>query len=202
MSSFREVLFVDADALFFVNPERLFNEDDYLETGALFFKDRLIMPESKKKWLQKLFPSPVPKGVRESRFWTGESGHMQESGVVVVDKWKHFVALLLVTRMNGPDRDGSEEKGEVGVYDMVYGKLNLHCWKDRNLIEKSQATRRRIGWDGNSSAIQNILSTKEPPASWEASAIRLQIRLRNRMTREKCFRQDSKLTMRAAMHRI
>jgi hypothetical protein len=48
---------------------------------------------------------------------------MQESGVVVVDKWRHFVALLMVTRMNGPDRDGNKAEGKVGIYDMVYGKL-------------------------------------------------------------------------------
>ncbi len=121
LSSFREAIFIDADSLFFRNPEDLFEDPSYKETGALFFKDRLIMPESKKRWLQQILPKPISKQVRQSRFWTGESGHMQESGVVVVDKWKHFVALLLVTRMNGPDRDGNEDEGEIGVYDMVYG---------------------------------------------------------------------------------
>ncbi|KAJ6134782.1 hypothetical protein N7523_001104 [Penicillium sp. IBT 18751x] len=120
-SSFREVIFIDADSLFFVNPEVLFNDEDYMRTGALFFKDRMIMPESKKRWLQQILPKPVSKLVRQSRLWTGESGHMQESGVVVVDKWTHFVALLLVSRMNGPDRDGNKMAGIVGTYDMVYG---------------------------------------------------------------------------------
>lgn len=45
---------------------------------------------------------------------------MQDSGVVVVDKWQHFVALLLTTRLNGPDRDGNQA-GKKGVYEMVYG---------------------------------------------------------------------------------
>lgn len=120
-SSFREVIFIDADSLFFVNPEMLFDDEDYVRTGALFFKDRMIMPESKKQWLQQILPKPISKLVRQSRMWTGESGHMQESGVVVVDKWKHFVALLLVSRMNGPDRDGDKKAGIVGTYDMVYG---------------------------------------------------------------------------------
>lgn len=120
-SSFREVIFIDADSLFFVNPEVLFNDEDYMRTGALFFKDRMIMPESKKRWLQLILPKPISKLVRQSRLWTGESGHMQESGVVVVDKWTHFVALLLVSRMNGPDRDGNKMAGIVGTYDMVYG---------------------------------------------------------------------------------
>ncbi|KAJ5145906.1 uncharacterized protein N7515_000470 [Penicillium bovifimosum] len=120
-SSFREVILIDADSLFFVNPEVLFEDEDYVRTGALFFKDRMIMPESKKRWLQQILPKPISKQVRQSRMWTGESGHMQESGVVVVDKWTHFVALLLVSRMNGPDRDGDKKAGIVGTYDMVYG---------------------------------------------------------------------------------
>ncbi|KAL2822412.1 mannosyltransferase putative-domain-containing protein [Aspergillus granulosus] len=120
-ASFREVIFIDADSLFFQNPELLFADKDYLETGALFFKDRLIMPESKRKFLQEVLPKPLSSKALESRFWTGDSGHMQESGVIVVDKWRHFIPLLLVTRMNGPDRDGKKAENIVGVYDLVYG---------------------------------------------------------------------------------
>ena len=83
-SSFREVIFIDADSLFFKNPEVLFDNPSYQETGALFFKDRLILPESKLVFLLQLLPSPIPEQAKQSRFWTGESGHMQESGVVVV----------------------------------------------------------------------------------------------------------------------
>ncbi|KAF2148663.1 glycosyltransferase family 71 protein [Myriangium duriaei CBS 260.36] len=121
LSSFREVIFIDADAMFFVSPETLFEDPGYEETGSLFFRDRLMFPESKRKWLQQILPKPMSRNVRTSRFWTGESGHMQESGVVVVDKWRHFMALLFVTRMNGPDRDGDKDKGIIGTYDMVYG---------------------------------------------------------------------------------
>ena len=121
LSSFREAIFIDADSLFFVNPEVLFDDPGYKKTGALFFRDRKIMPENKKRWLQQVLPKPIPKLAKQSRFWTGESGHMQESGVVVIDKWKHFVSLMLITRFNGPDRDGNKEKGITGVYDMMYG---------------------------------------------------------------------------------
>lgn len=123
LSSFREAIFIDADALFFKDPEVLFDDPLYAETGTLFFRDRIIMPESKKRWLKQILPNPISIKARQSRYWTGQSGHMQESGVVVVDKSRHFVALLMVTRMNGPDRDGNEEKGQVGVYDMVYGRF-------------------------------------------------------------------------------
>ncbi|RMZ90296.1 hypothetical protein DV736_g2474, partial [Chaetothyriales sp. CBS 134916] len=120
-SSFREAIFIDADSLFFRNPEVLFDDPGYQATGALFFRDRIIVPENKKRWLQQILPKPISKQVKQSRFWTGNSGHMQESGVVVVDKWRHFLALLLITRMNGPDRDGNKDEGRIGVYDMVYG---------------------------------------------------------------------------------
>ncbi|KAJ5466632.1 hypothetical protein N7539_009588 [Penicillium diatomitis] len=97
LSSFREAIFIDADSLFLRDPSILFLHPDYQRTGALFFKDRIIEPASKL------------------------ACHMQESGVVVVDKWKHFVPLMVITRLNGPDRDGNAFEGRVGVYDMVFG---------------------------------------------------------------------------------
>jgi hypothetical protein len=84
LSSFREVIFIDADSLFFRNPAKLFDDPDYVETGALFFRDRTIMPESKRRWLLRVLPRPIPKLAKESTWWTGTSGHHQESGVVVV----------------------------------------------------------------------------------------------------------------------
>ncbi|KAK7739009.1 hypothetical protein SLS53_005905 [Cytospora paraplurivora] len=121
LSSFREVVFIDADSFFFASPEGLFDDPGYVRTGALFFRDRLIMPENKRQWLQSLLPQPVSRNVKQSRPWIGVSGHQQESGVIVVDKYRHFMALLFTTRMNGPDRDGNKEEFRVGVYDMVYG---------------------------------------------------------------------------------
>lgn len=130
LSSFREAIFIDADSLFLRDPATLFLDPDYQAKGALFFKDRIIQPDSKKAWLKQILPMPVSSQIRKNRFWTGESSHMQESGVVVIDKWKHFVALLVITRLNGPDRDGNEAEGRVGVYDMVFG-TNLECFHVR-----------------------------------------------------------------------
>lgn len=161
LSSFREVIFIDADSFFFVNPEVLFEDPGYVRTGALFFRDRLIMPESKREWLQRILPQPVSRNVKKSRLWLGESGHQQESGVIVVDKYRHFMALLFTTRMNGPDRDGDAAESKVGVYDMVYGGLfpiallPLPTPPSLNtghsllsgvyMLTKTQATRRRSG---------------------------------------------------------
>ncbi|RFU24603.1 hypothetical protein B7463_g11735, partial [Scytalidium lignicola] len=133
LSSFREVIFIDADALFFRDPEVLFEEELYKETGALFFRDRIIMPESKRRWLKQILPVPISPKARQSRYWTGISGHMQESGALVVDKWQHLIAMLMVTRMNGPDRDGDSSKGLIGVYDMVYGDKETY-WLGWELV--------------------------------------------------------------------
>ncbi|KAI1175241.1 glycosyltransferase family 71 protein, partial [Nemania sp. FL0916] len=119
LSSFREVIFIDADSFFFRDPAKLFDDPDYKNTGALFFRDRTIMPESKRRWLLQILPRPIHQLARESSWWTGTSGHHQESGVVVVDKWKHFVSMLLICRFNGSDRDPKD--GMVGVYEMMHG---------------------------------------------------------------------------------
>ena len=122
LSSFREVLFVDADSFFFVNPESLFSDSGYISTGALFFPDRNEFPDNTQhSFLESVLPPPISEKAKESRFWTGEAQHMQESGVVIVDKWRHFVAMLLVTRMNGPDRDTDKRTGVKGFYDIFYG---------------------------------------------------------------------------------
>lgn len=169
-SSFREVVFIDADSLFFVNPELLFHDPDYVRTGALFFRDRNILPESKKEWLQKILPKPISQSVQESRMWTGESGHVQESGVVVVDKWKHFVALLLVCRMNGPERDRNGVD-TVGTYDMVYGSSRPCACLLKSALYlltpgATQVTRKPFGSDGNSLVTLPMPSIRADLESW------------------------------------
>lgn len=77
---------IDADALFFHNPETLFEEAGYIKTGALFFHDRIWEPEDQSRWLYDVLPKPLSDKVKTSRFWSGLSGHMQESGVALVDK--------------------------------------------------------------------------------------------------------------------
>ncbi|KAI1637745.1 glycosyltransferase family 71 protein [Biscogniauxia mediterranea] len=119
LSSFREVIFIDADSLFFRDPAVLFEDPEYRRTGALFFRDRVFEPGSKKDFLKQIMPRPVPKLAKQSPWWTGESSHAQESGVVVVDKWRHFMALLLVCRFNGSDRDKRNDID--GIYNLMYG---------------------------------------------------------------------------------
>lgn len=141
MSSFREALFIDADALFFVDPETLFEDQGYIETGALFFADRNLSPQNDKRaWLRQVLPKPISEQVqRTNRLWTGESVHMQDSGVVLVDKWRHFIPMLVTTRLNGPDRDASPSNGNRGVYDMVYGDKETF-WLSWELAQDAEYT--------------------------------------------------------------
>ncbi|KAJ6443989.1 C3HC4 type (RING finger) zinc finger containing protein [Purpureocillium lavendulum] len=119
LSSFREVLYMDADSFFFQNPQALFDSRGYTQTGALFFKDRRVGPTHRRAWLQQLLPEPVSETAMKSRFWTGVSSQEQESGVMVVDKWRHLVSLLLVARLNSLERWSRE--GGAGIYEMVHG---------------------------------------------------------------------------------
>ncbi|KAI4717982.1 hypothetical protein E4T48_05809 [Aureobasidium sp. EXF-10727] len=119
LSSFREVILLDADVLFFNDPELLFNEPGYVDTGALFFSDRTVFPQDKRTFLRKILPKPISSKARESRWWKGETGENQESGVVVVDKWRHFLSVFLTARLNGPDRDDTDA-GQ-GTYSFWWG---------------------------------------------------------------------------------
>ncbi|KAG9691984.1 glycosyltransferase family 71 protein, partial [Aureobasidium melanogenum] len=119
MSSFREVILLDADVLFFDNPELLFNDPGYVDTGALFFSDRTIFPQDKRTFLRKILPKPVSSKVKENRWWKGETCEGQEAGVVVVDKWRHFLSVFLTTRLNGPDRDDTDTSK--GTYSYWWG---------------------------------------------------------------------------------
>ncbi|EEH06923.1 conserved hypothetical protein [Histoplasma capsulatum G186AR] len=58
-------------------------------------KNRRIIPESKKEFLQQILPRPISRETMVTRFRTGESGHMQEFGVVGGDRWRHFMTVLL-----------------------------------------------------------------------------------------------------------
>lgn len=119
MSSFREVILLDADVLFFSNPEDLFENPGYVDTGALFFRDRVVWAQDRKSLMRKILPEPVSAKARESRWWKGESGEYQEAGVVVVDKWRHFLSVFLTARLNGPDR-GDTDAGK-GTYSLWWG---------------------------------------------------------------------------------
>lgn len=127
VSSFREVILVDADVGFLQNPEIMFLDDGYVETGTLFFYDRIHSKNEKRtEWLYTAMPQPFSERLEQKLNLSSEIGAIredQESGVVVFDKSKNFIALLLIAWLNGPNRHGNADKLEhKGFYDVYYGE--------------------------------------------------------------------------------
>lgn len=67
-SSFREVMFIDADVRFLVNPETLFEIEEYAESGTLFFKDRTLFPRDTKAYMRSILPDITERFKKENRF--------------------------------------------------------------------------------------------------------------------------------------
>lgn len=129
-SSFRETILIHTGTLFLHNPEVLFDDPGYKMTGALFFKSPRIMAESERLFLQRVLPNPMPDVVKQSPFWTGKPGQLQDSNVVLVDKRQHFISLLLVCQTNGPDGDryrSSDTKGVRKPFPVSTEAQNSHC---------------------------------------------------------------------------
>lgn len=59
-NTFEEFVFIDSDAISYINLEEYFNFDEYRTSGALFFKDRSLTISTSKK-CPALFESLVPK---------------------------------------------------------------------------------------------------------------------------------------------
>ncbi|KAI5198279.1 hypothetical protein E4T39_06827 [Aureobasidium subglaciale] len=158
LSSFREVILLDADVLFFENPESLFDEPGYADTGALFFSDRTVWPQDKKSFLRKILPRPISSKARDSRWWKGVSGENQEAGVVVVDKWRHFLSVFLTARLNGPDRDDSD--AGKGSYSFWWG--DKETWWIGFELAGDTDYHFHQGGTGNIGTVSNIEPIEKP----------------------------------------
>lgn len=111
-SSFKEVLFIDADVVFLTNPSSLFETEEYKKKSAIFFHDRFINFRSAgEAWLNTF----MPKGreyslqVKNSPFWKKESRFLLESGVMVFNKENHWFGLLMALKLN--TGDGKKQMG-------------------------------------------------------------------------------------------
>jgi predicted transcriptional regulator len=101
-SSFETVLLMDADVVFFQNPDNLLRSDFLLEHNTIFFRDRSLFECDKKteKWFHDIMPKPPSSYSQTFRMFNGKTAHEQESGVVVVNKKKAFVGLLAASAFN------------------------------------------------------------------------------------------------------
>jgi len=97
-SRFSEVLFLDADQVPTRNPEDLFEWPEYEETGAVFWPDIIDIKADNEIWAY--------AGL------DGENVPSWESGQILVDKRRHWLALHAALLLNESDTD---------VYNMIYG---------------------------------------------------------------------------------
>lgn len=129
-TEFSEVILCDADIIFHQNPEKVFKNSKYIETGAYFFKDldswkfsnlSMSSPQkfnslqffnSRKKWLQSLLPN-------KSKYFPEEWGYiyddavptkpvkeaLQESGCVYMDRIRHAGSVEEIYKLNDNHED-------------------------------------------------------------------------------------------------
>ncbi|KAH6596147.1 hypothetical protein BASA61_003568 [Batrachochytrium salamandrivorans] len=102
-SSFEEIIFLDADALFFQPPEVIFNSAAYNDTGAVFYMDRTLYGGRESEGLtffNKLVKEPSEYAKTKGRLVSKLSIHEGESGVIVWNKRTNLHALLLTCVFN------------------------------------------------------------------------------------------------------
>ncbi|KAL2912044.1 hypothetical protein HK105_208473 [Polyrhizophydium stewartii] len=108
-SSFRHMIFLDADALFFQPPEVLFDSKGYRDTGAVLFMDRTLYPDMDSnglKFFNTMVANPSDYARTVGRLLRKLSIHEGESGVIVWDKLRNLHPLLLTCLMNSqPHRE-------------------------------------------------------------------------------------------------
>jgi hypothetical protein len=80
-------ILLDADVILLKSPQHLLDRSDYQTNHALFFKDRLLKDAHSnqvKQFISELLESV--ENVKEYPIFTESSSHLQESGVVVVNR--------------------------------------------------------------------------------------------------------------------
>jgi hypothetical protein len=95
-STLNEIIYIEPGTTFFVNPEKLFQEQGYLETGTLFFHSALHPPTQDAQRLVNFLIKQMDHGspskdFSTSPFYYGTSSAHQDPSVVLLDKRKPTV---------------------------------------------------------------------------------------------------------------
>lgn len=109
-TSFKEVILMDADTIPLVPLQDFFETQEYKETSTMFFKDRSLRDLNdylETNYFTKLCPTsvnsmdslfdvkPITNHTLLNPYMTGYR-HYQEAGVVMIDKSKHFLGILMM----------------------------------------------------------------------------------------------------------
>jgi hypothetical protein len=123
-TAFDELLLIDADISFAINPEVLFRTAEWMQTGTYFFRDEQSrwhwfagehckscndhrFYQSRKKWVQALLGTPMPKTVPQewAYHWqektvNNATKEIMDSGVVLLDRRRHPGLLKHLFELN------------------------------------------------------------------------------------------------------
>lgn len=103
-SSFEEVIFMDADVLFFQDPAVVFEMQGYKNTGNVFFHDRQMDTGKSKthEWFEG-FMKELSPDANQLQYVKYNTIHEQDSGVVAINKrTSAYYGLLATCIMNLP----------------------------------------------------------------------------------------------------
>nr|QBK88331.1 MAG: putative mannosyltransferase [Marseillevirus LCMAC202] len=163
-SPFQEVLMLEPDMLFFKNPEYLFGDSQYRQTGALFWKDRKIQSYWDKKvydWVRRLIP--YRKG--DNRILDKKAGNYQSQDLMLFNKTTHMKTLEKLWILTKEwetvynyipgDKESywisselaKEEHAFVPSYPGVIGELHMDTLCGHTLYLDSSA--QLLGWNGS-----------------------------------------------------
>ena len=133
-SGFAEVIWFDVDLMFLENPEVLFEEDIYQETGTVLFHDRTLIgwgsekgPDINWKWVHQV----IGRGsdyLRCSHAFNEEASHIVDSSAVVMHVSRNFYPMLVISRLNI----------EANTYSNVYGDKETF-WLGFEILRKPWA---------------------------------------------------------------
>lgn len=108
-NSFEEILLLDADAGLLKDPQYFFSLQKYVDKGAYFYRDRAAMDHrgsSDIKFFMKMMPSiedSIVFNIDQTTNYTLDNGffhgmgHYMESGIVVLNRKKHFIQPLMLS---------------------------------------------------------------------------------------------------------
>ncbi|KXS19244.1 glycosyltransferase family 71 protein [Gonapodya prolifera JEL478] len=109
-SSFTEVVFSDADVVWFFSPQALFEDPVYVQTGTIFYYDRRTFfgaSDDQFKFVMDILPAhlkePIPSYLQShNAIMARQSQHQQDSAVIAIDKSRenNFYGLLTTCRLN------------------------------------------------------------------------------------------------------
>lgn len=168
-NSFEKVILLDADTVPLQLPEAFFKMQEYINTGAYFFRDRSLL--DKNDWVEtnyfaKLMPHessrldmamgvpPVSNHTMRNEYMKGWR-HCQEAGVVVLDRKAHFLSLLVLLTLS---LWGEPAKSSVWGDKELYW-LAMSIAGDESYVFNSHSAA-SVGEFTSSSAMKQYNSTK------------------------------------------